>query len=35
MCTQHPEKIAALAPVTQLYVSIDAATKDTLKAIDR
>ncbi|GAB5033732.1 trna wybutosine-synthesizing protein 1 homolog [Nannochloropsis oceanica] len=32
---QFPEKIAALSPVTQLYVSIDAATKETLKAIDR
>lgn len=25
----------ALEPVTQLYVSVDAATRDTLKAIDR
>ena len=32
---QFPDKIAELDPVTQLYVSIDAATKDTLKAIDR
>jgi flavodoxin len=32
---QFPDAIAALPPVTQLYVSIDAATKDTLKAIDR
>jgi len=32
---QFPECIAALEPVTQLYVSIDAATKETLKAIDR
>jgi tRNA wybutosine-synthesizing protein 1 len=32
---QFPELIAALEPVTQLYVSIDAATRDTLKAIDR
>jgi wyosine [tRNA(Phe)-imidazoG37] synthetase (radical SAM superfamily) len=32
---QFPGKIAALDPVTQLYVSIDAATKDTLKAVDR
>ena len=32
---QFPEEIANLSPVTQLYVSIDAATKDSLKAIDR
>ena len=32
---QFPECISALEPVTQLYVSIDAATKETLKAIDR
>lgn len=32
---QFPECIAKLDPVTQLYVSIDAATKETLKAIDR
>eukprot|EP00611_Tribonema_gayanum_P027634 TRINITY_DN6894_c0_g1_i1.p1 TRINITY_DN6894_c0_g1~~TRINITY_DN6894_c0_g1_i1.p1 ORF type:complete len:716 (+),score=153.21 TRINITY_DN6894_c0_g1_i1:109-2256(+) len=32
---QFPECIEALVPVTQLYVSIDAATKDTLKAVDR
>ncbi|KAJ7966747.1 S-adenosyl-L-methionine-dependent tRNA 4-demethylwyosine synthase [Quillaja saponaria] len=32
---QFPEKIKLLKPVTQLYVSVDAATKDTLKAIDR
>ncbi|KAL0017181.1 hypothetical protein SO802_004250 [Lithocarpus litseifolius] len=32
---QFPEKIAMLRPVTQLYVSVDAATKDSLKAIDR
>jgi tRNA wybutosine-synthesizing protein 1 len=32
---QHPEALAALEPVTQLYISIDAATKETLKAIDR
>jgi tRNA wybutosine-synthesizing protein 1 len=35
VCVQFPEKIAALSPVTQLYVSIDAATKESLKAIDR
>lgn len=32
---QFPDKITALKPVTQLYVSIDAATKEDLKAIDR
>lgn len=32
---QQPEAIVALQPVTQLYVSVDAATKETLKAIDR
>jgi tRNA wybutosine-synthesizing protein 1 len=32
---QFPECIEALEPVTQLYVSIDAATKDSLKAVDR
>jgi tRNA wybutosine-synthesizing protein 1 len=32
---QFPEKISALEPVTQLYVSIDASTKETLKAVDR
>jgi tRNA wybutosine-synthesizing protein 1 len=32
---QFPDAIAALQPVTQLYVSIDAATKETLRAIDR
>lgn len=32
---QFPEKIEMLRPVTQLYVSVDAATKDSLKAIDR
>lgn len=32
---QFPEKIKLLKPVTQLYVSVDAATKDALKAIDR
>lgn len=32
---QFPECIDKLAPVTQLYVSIDAATKDALKAVDR
>jgi tRNA wybutosine-synthesizing protein 1 len=32
---QFPENIRSLNPVTQLYVSIDAATKDSLKKIDR
>ncbi|KAL3639189.1 S-adenosyl-L-methionine-dependent tRNA 4-demethylwyosine synthase [Castilleja foliolosa] len=32
---QFPEKIQALRPITQLYVSVDAGTKDSLKAIDR
>ena len=32
---QFPECIERLDPVTQLYVSIDAASKDSLKAIDR
>lgn len=32
---QFPDRIEQLDPVTQLYVSVDAATKDSLKAIDR
>lgn len=32
---QFPEHIQNLDPVTQLYVSIDASTRDSLKAIDR
>ncbi|KDP38500.1 hypothetical protein JCGZ_04425 [Jatropha curcas] len=32
---QFPEKITMLKPVTQLYVSVDAATKESLKSIDR
>ena len=32
---QFPDKIANLTPVTQLYISVDAATKDSLKKIDR
>lgn len=32
---QFPEAITNLVPVTQLYVSIDAATKESLKAVDR
>ncbi|KAF2083814.1 flavodoxin and radical SAM domain-containing protein [Saccharata proteae CBS 121410] len=32
---QHPAQLAALKPVTQLYVSIDASDKETLRKIDR
>ncbi|CAI5536839.1 unnamed protein product [Closterium sp. Naga37s-1] len=32
---QFPDKITNLHPVTQLYVSVDAGTKESLKAIDR
>lgn len=32
---QFPEAIRDLSPVTQLYVSVDASTKDSLKKIDR
>eukprot|EP01063_Lacrimia_lanifica_P006848 TRINITY_DN1431_c0_g1_i1.p1 TRINITY_DN1431_c0_g1~~TRINITY_DN1431_c0_g1_i1.p1 ORF type:complete len:683 (+),score=283.98 TRINITY_DN1431_c0_g1_i1:68-2116(+) len=32
---QFPEKIEELRPVTQLYISVDAATKDSMKKIDR
>lgn len=32
---QHPEPLARLAKVTQLYVSIDAPTKSDLKKVDR
>merc|ERR1711939_628006 len=32
---QFPEAIHALKPVTQLYVSVDAATPEALKAVDR
>ncbi|XP_060799659.1 S-adenosyl-L-methionine-dependent tRNA 4-demethylwyosine synthase TYW1 [Neoarius graeffei] len=32
---QFPEEIRNLVPVTQLYVSVDASTKDSLKRIDR
>jgi tRNA wybutosine-synthesizing protein 1 len=32
---QFPDRIRDLGPVTQLYLSIDAATKDTLREIDR
>ena len=32
---QHPEQLAALKVATQLYVSIDAADKESLRKIDR
>ncbi|XP_061638248.1 S-adenosyl-L-methionine-dependent tRNA 4-demethylwyosine synthase TYW1 isoform X2 [Phyllopteryx taeniolatus] len=32
---QFPEEIRSLDPVTQLYVSVDASTKESLKKIDR
>jgi tRNA wybutosine-synthesizing protein 1 len=32
---QFPTEINTLQPVTQLYVSVDAATKESLKKIDR
>ena len=32
---QFPERVAQLEPVTQLYLSIDAATASSLKAVDR
>ncbi|OQO09709.1 hypothetical protein B0A48_05112 [Cryoendolithus antarcticus] len=32
---QHPDELAALGPVTQLYVSIDASNKESLRKIDR
>jgi tRNA wybutosine-synthesizing protein 1 len=32
---QFPEKILTLKPVTQLYVSVDAPTKESLKKVDR
>jgi tRNA wybutosine-synthesizing protein 1 len=32
---QFPDAIRALRPVTQLYVSVDAATPEALKAVDR
>nr|GMD98476.1 S-adenosyl-L-methionine-dependent tRNA 4-demethylwyosine synthase [Ipomoea batatas] len=32
---QFPDRIMMLKPITQLYVSVDAATKESLKAIDR
>ena len=32
---QFPDQIRQLRPVTQLYVSVDAASKESLKAVDR
>lgn len=32
---QFPDAIKNLDPVTQLYVSVDASTKESLKKIDR
>lgn len=32
---QFPDAIRSLQPVTQLYVSVDAPTKESLKRIDR
>nr|CAD7401642.1 unnamed protein product [Timema cristinae] len=32
---QFPDAIREMSPVTQLYVSVDASTKDSLKKIDR
>lgn len=32
---QHPKSIDSLVPVTQLYVSVDAPTPESLEAIDR
>lgn len=32
---QHPDELAALKAVTQLYISIDASNKDSLRKIDR
>uniref|UniRef100_A0A8C6W2L0 tRNA 4-demethylwyosine synthase (AdoMet-dependent) n=1 Tax=Nannospalax galili TaxID=1026970 RepID=A0A8C6W2L0_NANGA len=32
---QFPEEIRNLIPVTQLYISVDASTKDSLRKIDR
>ncbi len=32
---QHPTAIENLRPITQLYVSVDASTPETLEAIDR
>jgi tRNA wybutosine-synthesizing protein 1 len=32
---QHPDQLASLRPVTQLYVSIDASNRESLRKIDR
>ncbi|KAL9000128.1 MAG: hypothetical protein Q9169_001203 [Polycauliona sp. 2 TL-2023] len=32
---QHPEQLAALGKVTQLYVSIDASNRESLRKVDR
>lgn len=32
---QHPDAVASIGPLTQLYLSVDAGTPETLKAIDR
>ena len=32
---QFPDQIKNMDPVTQLYVSVDAATSDSMKAVDR
>lgn len=32
---QFPEEMAKLPSITQMYISVDAATKDSLKAVDR
>jgi len=32
---QFPDRIAQLKPVTQLYISVDAATPESLKIVDR
>ena len=32
---QHPDALSALAPVTQLYLSIDAATEEDLKRLGK
>lgn len=32
---QHPQAINSLIPITQLYVSVDASTPESLEAIDR
>lgn len=32
---QHPEQLAAVGKVTQLYVSIDASNKESLRKVDR